>query len=171
MLAWRQRTWLMLRALAAWLHAARKLAQRHAKACAAWGRIEATILAYERSVVATDSAAAREHSNICDSITNRHLSLACGPNPPRLPPASEALAVAGEAGGCHSHHQGSCGRGVCQQGKSAVVGTRLVWGVENNMIHGPWWEMTFRPPKDSLQWADRDTTTRYDAQKKAQASK
>jgi hypothetical protein len=26
---------------------------------------------------------------------------------------------------------------------------RLVWGFENNMIHGPWWEMTFRPPKDS----------------------
>ena len=35
---------------------------------------------------------------------------------------------------------------------------RHVWGFENNLIHCPWWEMTFRPPKDSLQWADRDTT-------------
>jgi hypothetical protein len=48
---------------------------------------------------------------------------------------------------------------------------RLTWGFENNMIHGPWWEMTFSPPKDSLQWADRDTTAGYDAQKRAQASK
>jgi hypothetical protein len=35
---------------------------------------------------------------------------------------------------------------------------RRVWGVRDNMIHGPWWEMTFVPPKDSLQRADRDTT-------------
>jgi hypothetical protein len=35
---------------------------------------------------------------------------------------------------------------------------RRVWGFENNLIHGPWWEMTFLPPRDSLQWADRDTT-------------
>jgi hypothetical protein len=48
---------------------------------------------------------------------------------------------------------------------------RQVWGFENNLIHGPWWEMTFRPPKDSLQWADRDTSARCNAQNEAQASK
>lgn len=26
---------------------------------------------------------------------------------------------------------------------------RRVWGVQNNMLHGPWWEMTFRSPKES----------------------
>ena len=44
---------------------------------------------------------------------------------------------------------------------------RQVWGFENNAIHGPWWEMTFIPPRDSLQWEDRDTTKRGDAPKKA----
>jgi hypothetical protein len=34
------------------------------------GRIDAASLAYERSVLATNPAAAREHSSICDSITN-----------------------------------------------------------------------------------------------------
>lgn len=26
---------------------------------------------------------------------------------------------------------------------------RRVWGIHDNMLHGPWWEMTFRSPKDS----------------------
>ncbi len=26
---------------------------------------------------------------------------------------------------------------------------RRTWGVQNNILHGPWWEMTFRSPKDS----------------------
>jgi hypothetical protein len=34
------------------------------------------------------------------------------------------------------------------------------------LLHGPWWEMTFLPPKDSPLWADRDTAARYAAQKK-----
>jgi hypothetical protein len=41
---------------------------------------------------------------------------------------------------------------------------RRTWGVIDGLIHGPWWEMTFLPPKDSPQWADRDTTARYAAQ-------
>lgn len=41
---------------------------------------------------------------------------------------------------------------------------RRTWGVIDGLIHGPWWEMTFYPPKDSPQWADRDTTARYAAQ-------
>jgi hypothetical protein len=38
---------------------------------------------------------------------------------------------------------------------------RRTWGVLDGMIHGPWWEMTFWPPKDSQQWLDRDTSERY----------
>jgi hypothetical protein len=41
---------------------------------------------------------------------------------------------------------------------------RRTWGIIDGLIHGPWWEMTFLPPRDSLQWADRDTTARYAAQ-------
>lgn len=26
---------------------------------------------------------------------------------------------------------------------------RRVWGIQDNVLHGPWWEMTFRSPKDS----------------------
>jgi hypothetical protein len=26
---------------------------------------------------------------------------------------------------------------------------RRTWGVQSNILHGPWWEMTFRSPKDS----------------------
>jgi hypothetical protein len=26
---------------------------------------------------------------------------------------------------------------------------RRVWGLQEKVIHGPWWEMTFRSPKDS----------------------
>ena len=59
------------------------------------GRIDATSLAYERSVLATNPTAAREHSHICDSITNWCFALVCRSNPARLLPTSEALAVAG----------------------------------------------------------------------------
>jgi hypothetical protein len=44
---------------------------------------------------------------------------------------------------------------------------RRVWGVVDGQIHGPWWEMTFKPTKDSPQWADRNTAARYAAQKQA----
>ncbi len=47
---------------------------------------------------------------------------------------------------------------------------RRAWGFENNMIHGPWWEMTFLPPRDSPQWADRDTSAQCDVKTKAQRS-
>ncbi len=42
-----------------------------------------------------------------------------------------------------------------------VDNLRRAWGVVDGSLHGPWWEMTFIPPKDSPLWADRDTTTRY----------
>jgi hypothetical protein len=64
------------------------------------GRIDAASLAYERSVLATNPAAAREHSNICDSITNWCLALVCRQDPARLPAASTALASAGETRQC-----------------------------------------------------------------------
>lgn len=41
-----------------------------------------------------------------------------------------------------------------------VDSLRRAWGVIDGSIHGPWWEMTFMPPKDSPLWADRDTTKR-----------
>jgi hypothetical protein len=44
---------------------------------------------------------------------------------------------------------------------------RRVWGFEDNSIHGPWWEMTFIPPRGSLQREDRDTTKRGAAPKNA----
>ena len=28
---------------------------------------------------------------------------------------------------------------------------RRVWGIQSNILHGPWWEMTFRSPKPSAQ--------------------
>lgn len=47
-----------------------------------------------------------------------------------------------------------------------IARLRRAWGVIDGTIHGPWWEMTFWPPRDSPQWADRDTTARYAAQSK-----
>jgi hypothetical protein len=41
---------------------------------------------------------------------------------------------------------------------------KRTWGVLEKMIHGPWWELTFYPPKDSPQWEDRDTTARYESE-------
>lgn len=38
---------------------------------------------------------------------------------------------------------------------------RRAWGIIDGLIHGPWWEMTFLPPRDSPQWAERDTAERY----------
>jgi hypothetical protein len=64
------------------------------------GRIEATSLAHERSLLATNPAATCEHSNRCDSVTNWCLALVCRPDSARLPPSSTALAGAGRIGGC-----------------------------------------------------------------------
>ncbi len=38
------------------------------------------------------------------------------------------------------------------------------WGMQEGEVHGPWWEMKLWPPKDSAQWQDRDTTSRYAAE-------
>jgi hypothetical protein len=66
------------------------------------GCLEATSLAYERGVLTTNPAAAREHSNICDSITNWCLSLVCRPDSARLHPSSTALVGVGEIDRCFS---------------------------------------------------------------------
>jgi len=44
---------------------------------------------------------------------------------------------------------------------------KRAWGVLEKMVHGPWWELIFYPPKDSAQWDDRDTSARYAAQHEA----
>jgi hypothetical protein len=46
-----------------------------------------------------------------------------------------------------------------------VARLRRTWGIIDGLLHGPWWEMTFWPPKDSPQWVERDTAARYAAQK------
>lgn len=46
-----------------------------------------------------------------------------------------------------------------------VESLRRTWGVLDGTIHGPWWEMTFLPPRNSPLWAERDTAARYAAQK------
>ncbi len=46
-----------------------------------------------------------------------------------------------------------------------VARLRRTWGIIDGSIHGPWWEMTFWPPEDSPQWADRNTAARYAAGK------
>jgi hypothetical protein len=47
-----------------------------------------------------------------------------------------------------------------------VAELRRAWGVVDGLIHGPWWVMTFHPPRNSPQWAKRDTATRYAASKR-----
>jgi hypothetical protein len=44
-----------------------------------------------------------------------------------------------------------------------VAELRRAWGVVDGPIHGPWWVMTFHPPRDSRQWSSRDTTARRKA--------
>jgi hypothetical protein len=105
-LAVRRNTWLMLRALAAWLHAARKLVlnmwlrgdgtQRRARN----GRVDAAGLAHERSVLATNPAAARERFNLCYSGTDWSFPVVRGSDSRRLPPSSTALVGIG-GGGWH----------------------------------------------------------------------
>jgi hypothetical protein len=41
---------------------------------------------------------------------------------------------------------------------------RRVWGIIDGALHGPWWEMTFDPPKDSPLWDERNTAARYAAE-------
>jgi hypothetical protein len=41
-----------------------------------------------------------------------------------------------------------------------VDALRRTWGLIEGQIHGPWWEMTFKPPAGSPQWEDRNTSTR-----------
>jgi hypothetical protein len=48
-----------------------------------------------------------------------------------------------------------------------VAELRRAWGVVDGLMHGPWWAMTFHPPKDSVQWTERDTAARYAAEKRS----
>jgi len=41
---------------------------------------------------------------------------------------------------------------------------RRVWGIIDGAMHGPWWEMTFDPPKNSPLWDERNTAARYAAE-------
>jgi hypothetical protein len=45
-----------------------------------------------------------------------------------------------------------------------VLRLRRVWGVIDGTMHGPWWEMTFDPPKNSPLWDERNTAARYAAE-------
>jgi hypothetical protein len=47
-----------------------------------------------------------------------------------------------------------------------VAELRRSWGIVDGLIHGPWWAMTFYPPRNSPQWAERDTAARYAAEKR-----
>jgi len=51
-------------------------------------RLKAASFAYEHSVLSTNPTAARKHSNIRDSITNRCVALVCRSNPAGPPSAS-----------------------------------------------------------------------------------
>jgi hypothetical protein len=66
------------------------------------GRIDATSLAHERSVLERNPAAARGRFNIRDSITNWSFPLVRRSDSPRLLPSSTALAGPGELGTCFS---------------------------------------------------------------------
>jgi hypothetical protein len=62
------------------------------------GRGDATSLAYERSVLASNPAAARGRFNIRHSIADWSFPLVRGQDSAGLPPASEALACVGAVG-------------------------------------------------------------------------
>src|SRR5437762_793826 len=62
------------------------------------GRIDTASLAYEQSVLKTNPAAAPEHSNIRDSITNWCVALVRRPDSAGLPSGSEALACVSGTG-------------------------------------------------------------------------
>lgn len=47
-----------------------------------------------------------------------------------------------------------------------VAELRRAWGVIDGSIHGPWWVMTFHPPRNSPQWTERDTAARHAATKR-----
>lgn len=54
---------------------------------------------------------------------------------------------------------------IALENRLPVSELRRTWGIIDGVIHGPWWVMTFHPPRDSAQWVERDTTARYAAEK------
>src|ERR1700674_1610274 len=67
----------------------------HAQDMLGRGRIETASVAYQRSIYPACPAAAREHHNICYSITNWCLASVRGQDPARLPTPSATLAGVG----------------------------------------------------------------------------
>ena len=54
---------------------------------------------------------------------------------------------------------------VALENRLPVSELRRTWGIIDGVIHGPWWVMTFHPPRNSPQWAERNTSARYAAEK------
>jgi hypothetical protein len=88
-------------------------------------------LAYERSVLATNPAAAREHSNRCDSITNWRLALVRRQDPARLPPnprhwqaLAKLVGVSADVDSLENHYlQTSQSRPALCESKTAQLST------------------------------------------------
>jgi hypothetical protein len=64
-----------------------------------------------------------------------------------------------------SSSEGLRAMAVALENRLPVSELRRAWGIIDGAIHGPWWVMTFHPPRDSAQWVERDTTARYAAAK------
>jgi hypothetical protein len=54
---------------------------------------------------------------------------------------------------------------VALENRLPVSELRRTWGIIDGVLHGPWWVLTFHPPRNSAQWVERDTTARYAAEK------
>jgi hypothetical protein len=59
--------------------------------------------------------------------------------------------------------QGLKALAIAMENGLPVYRLRHAWGVVDGSIHGPWWEMTFDPPKNSPLWAERNTAARCPA--------
>lgn len=42
---------------------------------------------------------------------------------------------------------------------------RRTWSIKDELIHGPWWEMTFNPPRNSPLWIERNGNVPLDGNK------
>jgi CRISPR-associated endonuclease Cas1 len=73
--------------------------RRHARACSEWDASRQPAWLTPELFAQKNSVAASPNFHLCYCKTNRHLALVRRPDPRGLPPASEALAGAGGAGG------------------------------------------------------------------------
>ena len=51
-----------------------------------------------------------------------------------------------------------------------VKSLNRTWALRDDVLHGPWWEMKFWPPRGSEQEADRDTDLRYEKERATRES-